>query len=846
MDQDQAEYLMTLTRVHDGLALARGSARTRRGAAVPAQGVGGPVGHVLGMLRELGPAEALADWDHVTRFAEAGAPGPLRFGTARVGVGAGRCADVPVVVPLLGSGHVVINPPDPSWHGTLAHECAAEVSAIVDNLVLRALASTPPKSLLVIGDRFMPAFLDRDDVYEQRLVFDIDPTGPGQMDNLLARLNDDVERIRRTGPEQWRLLILSDLGSMLSAQHMEELAWLLRAGPECGLHAILIDTPVPPGVVAETVHVSPRRIRASTAGPLLDVRPDGVPLPGSPAMAALDERLSRGGVPATGLLPEHWWTESTKDGLVADIGDVGGAVEQVRLGDSPPHALIGGPSGSGKTNFIYALLFSLATRYSPDEVEFHLLDFKESVSFAAFAPSAADPGWLPHARLIGVNINQDREFGLAMLRHLAEQLRIRSAEVKRRGAKDIAGLREADPAGRWPRVVAVIDEFQVLLADRDAVTEEAASLLEDLARRGRSFGIHLVLSSQDVSGIEALWGRPALVAQLTLRIALPGATRVLADDNEAALALPRFHAIVNQQSGVRGHDRKVRIPHFDDDMLAATQLQLWERRRADSPEPSVFDGDHVPELVCAADYRALRPVSADQRAALLGRTFDVADRSAQVVLNGAPGRNIAVIGTRPDEVHGVLSAATASIAKQCTVADARFTVVSGSSDSIAVDLRDLLSAHGHRPDFVARSDIPAFLKELAEPTAPGPRHYVVFVGVDAAHSVLRQPCSDSATGHELLRQILADAPESGVHLVGWWRGVHRLKQDLSDFGSQIDDQIGVWVALDVHGGELSGLPGADLVTWHPQPRRGLWFDRAAHNRPRPLVPFAPARSGESR
>ena len=80
----------------------------------------------------------------------------------------------------------------------------------------------------------------------------------------------------------------------------------------------------------------------------------------------------------------------------------------------------------------------------------------------------------------------------------------------------------------------MIDEFQVLLAGRDAVTDEAVDLLEDLARRGRSQGIHLVLASQDVAGIQALWGRGAIVAQFTLRIALPKARRILAETNAAA------------------------------------------------------------------------------------------------------------------------------------------------------------------------------------------------------------------------------------------------------------------------------------------------------------------------
>ena len=193
------------------------------------------------------------------------------------------------------------------------------------------------------------------------------------------------------------------------------------------------------------------------------------------------------------------------------------------LADASPHALIGGPSGSGKTNLLLTLIASMAARYSPDELEFYLLDFKEGVSFAQFAPGRRDPTWLPHARLIGVNINTDREFGLALLQHLSDEMRRRAEVAKEHEVTKLEELRGADPEGHWPRIVAVIDEFQFLFAERDAVTREAIRLLEDVARRGRSQGIHLVLASQDVSGIEAFWGRPAIFEQFVLRIgAAPG------------------------------------------------------------------------------------------------------------------------------------------------------------------------------------------------------------------------------------------------------------------------------------------------------------------------------------
>src|SRR5690606_25545470 len=89
-----------------------------------------------------------------------------------------------------------------------------------------------------------------------------------------------------------------------------------------------------------------------------------------------------------------------------------------------------------------------------------------------------------------------------------------------------------------PRIVAVIDEFQVLFAGNDALAREAVTLLEDLARKGRSYGVHLVLASQSLSGIEALYGRSdSIFGQFPLRVALPGGSGVLDPLNDAAAAL---------------------------------------------------------------------------------------------------------------------------------------------------------------------------------------------------------------------------------------------------------------------------------------------------------------------
>jgi FtsK/SpoIIIE family len=872
MQFDEDNLMATLDTIHRDLSWARGAARARRDsnrtrAAAPGPWMTGRdfgsgsrpwVDNVQRLLAEQIPPAAIAAWESISDLPaveEDSLVTPVRLGTVRVGIGLGLAADVPVIVPLLAGSHVVINSPNPVATGPVGQFHADEVSAIVGSLVLRVLVTTRLGSVLFIGDGWLPEFLDRDVLYDNRLVFNVDPELPGHLDNLLINIKRDIERIQGTPPDVRRLLVLSGLGYYLTGTRLEELHWILRSGPACGVHAILVDTPVPQDVPAEIVYVSHNGVRVSTSGPLLDVRADSVPVPGTAVMEAVDRLLTVLRPPAlsaTELCPETFWTESSQFGLHADVGDVDGRPATLRLGDAPPHALVGGPSGSGKTNLIYGLIAGLAARYSPDELELYLLDFKEGVSFAPFAPGRKDPSWLPHARLVGLNINDDREFGLALLRYLRAQLRLRATMAKQYEVTDLAALRSADPHGRWPRMVTVIDEFQVLVSGRDKITEEAVALLEDLARRGRSFGIHLVLASQDVSAIEALWGRPALVAQLTLRIALPKAVRVLADDNPEAVRLAEHHVVINSESGVVNANQIVRMPRFDPEFLDGLRRRLWGDRDPSWPVPVVFDGDVTPQLSTARDYQALTIASVP--VAIVGRSVDVDDRAAMVKLNRAPGRTIVVIGSRVTEACDVLTASTLSLARQHAPGTTEFTLVAvgeGSHVTAAEALHSALTVDGHSSSLIDHRSLAATIAGLAsaaEAALTGDRrpssHYLVFFAVDAAAAWLRATNPETGrSGHEELQRIMGWGPENGLHTIGWWRTSRRMKDDLGGFATQLDE-VGSWIALDVQGEDLAVLPGGQMVTWHPRLRRGLWFDKAMHDQPHLVIPYATALSLE--
>ncbi|WBC05825.1 FtsK/SpoIIIE domain-containing protein [Micromonospora sp. WMMA1976] len=801
------------------------------------------------------PGAASAPWDRwqATPAGRSEPPGALRVGTVRLD----GAEPVPALVPLLDAGHA-----------HLAGGDRAGLATVVPALLLRSVGRADPGAVRLYG--YDPEHLGGGLAgfaplgTAGLLTF----VGPGGLGRLLDDLVEQIRRINATvlageygslrelaaatgrRPEPWRVAVLLG-GDELSRHERGQLDRVVRTGAACGVHLVVRGIELPDDPTVTRITVEPDDARVAGLPVVLDAPPP--PALVTETCRTVASRVAAGPPPTpfTDLLPppDEYWREDSAHGLSAPIGEgPHGRQVLLTLGDYPPHALIGGPSGTGKTNLIFAWIGALAARYSPAELEFYLLDFKEGVSFARFAQGRRDPSWLPHMRLVGINVNTDREFGLALLRFLAEELRRRADAAKKHEVTKLAELRAVDPDGHWPRIVAVVDEFQALLAGRDVVAREAADLLEDLARRGRSQGIHLVLASQDVRGIEALWGRPALVAQFTLRIALPKALRILAERNDAAQSLPRHHAVVNAESGLAEGNEVARIPSASDwETWSELQHRLWRMRPQDAAPARLFDGDAIPKLADAPDFRALTaPEQGVPRSpvALLGEIIDVQSRSAALRLPRAPGRNLAVLGTRVDEACAVLDAAARSLARQYRPGTARFSIacLDPDADPAARALYEDLEGDASWYD---EETVPELMAEVGDglgaPGAARTPHFLLLYAVDAAAAALAGKAG-TRTGLEQLRRILHDGPERRTHVLAWWRGVARMRVDLGGAGARTD-QIGAWVALDVQGGELGSslYPGSGGPDWYPRPWRGLYFDRAVHRTGQVIIPYGPSR-----
>ena len=238
-----------------------------------------------------------------------------------------------------------------------------------------------------------------------------------------------------------------------------------------------------------------------------------------------------------------------------------------------PHALIGGTSGAGKSELLMSLVASMISYNPPTVVNFLFIDYKGGASSDLFKD-------MPHT--VGYVTNLDGLLSLRALTSLRAELDRRMNLMQGR-AKDVAEMIEKFPDEAPPSLVIVIDEFATLVKE----IPDFVSGMVDIAQRGRSLGIHLILATQRPSGAI----NENIKANTNLRISL----RMLDNaESSAVIGTPDAAAIPGPLKG-RGY---ARFGHGD---LVAFQ-SAWAgapRARAEGPPPvtaSSFTTLDIPKL----------------------------------------------------------------------------------------------------------------------------------------------------------------------------------------------------------------------------------------------------------
>ena len=189
--------------------------------------------------------------------------------------------------------------------------------------------------------------------------------------------------------------------------------------------------------------------------------------------------------------------------LRAIVGSAGVDAMHLDLRTQGPHALVGGTTGSGKSEFLQAWVLGMAAEYSPDRVTFLFVDYKGGSAFA-------DCVNLPHC--VGLVTDLSPHLVRRALTSLRAELHHREHLFNRKKAKDLLDLEKRGDPDAPPALVLVIDEFAALAGE----VPEFVDGVVDIAQRGRSLGIHLIMATQRPAGVI----KDNLRANTNLRIAL--------------------------------------------------------------------------------------------------------------------------------------------------------------------------------------------------------------------------------------------------------------------------------------------------------------------------------------
>lgn len=294
---------------------------------------------------------------------------------------------------------------------------------------------------------------------------------------------------------------------------------------------------------------------------------------------------------------KEFWTKSSQYEVSVPVGwDINHKEVCFEIGKAQNHTLICDHSGSGKSNFLHVLIQNLAFYYDPDEVQLFLLDYKEGVEFNAYT----DP-ILEHARLVSVASSVG--YGTSFLSWLCKEMQKRADRFKQFKVKDLSDYRKHE---KMPRLIVVIDEFQVLFSDNKS-TKAVEGHLNTLLKKGRSYGVHLVLATQTMRGTDI---NPSFKAQIANRIALPmdadDSTKILDDD--VACGLQKPEGIFNNNGGHQKYHTKMSIPKAPDDFKSfLTKIHAeFNQRNLASIDRKIYNGEtalKIPNTLKANEMR---------------------------------------------------------------------------------------------------------------------------------------------------------------------------------------------------------------------------------------------------
>ncbi|MCM1170594.1 MAG: FtsK/SpoIIIE domain-containing protein [Clostridium sp.] len=392
----------------------------------------------------------------------------------------------------------------------------------------------------------------------------------------------EYNKLAGSNAEPYQVLLVMDFPASFSHENIKQLERIIESGPRCGVYTILFSSRAqlaisPDGTTKiidnimrkSIVFNKENNLYTNNTNPNIKFRiwnmvSDDILNTVVPAFKKGVEDAGRIIVGFSDIIkPNDWFVGDSTDNLEVPIGQIGvGNLQNFLIGGEgvTHHALIVGNTGSGKTTLLHTLINSMMIKYSYEELSIYLLDFKHGVEFKCYGEYN-----LPNIKLVA--IESDRKYGYDVIHRINSEMKRRSELFKEVDCENITSYRRKTEK-KIPRILLIIDEYQVLFDSKklDYISAESSEMLQRLLEQGRGFGIHVILSTQNIEAATNF--NAAAYNQIAIRIALMCTSNVskiaLGESaGEANLLIERGMAVYNYNAGAKQCNTIFRVAFLD-------------------------------------------------------------------------------------------------------------------------------------------------------------------------------------------------------------------------------------------------------------------------------------------
>lgn len=292
------------------------------------------------------------------------------------------------------------------------------------------------------------------------------------------------------------------------------------------------------GYPAHQVWLPPLEVPDTFATLMPDLRPD-------PELGFVSRAWRESGTLRVPLGTVDLPLEQRRETLVLDLSGAGGNF-----------ALVGGPQ-TGKSTALRTIVQSLSLTYTPQEVQFYVMDFGGG-TFAGFAGA-------PH--VAGIATRDTEEVRTRMIAEIAAIMDDRERYFRAHGIDSMDTYRRGRLEGRYDDgygdVFLVIDGWGALRSEFDGLDRTVTTMMS----RGLSLGVHLIVSAARWMDIRSE-AQDIFGSRLELHTANPKESIV---NREGAARIPKGRP--GRGIDMVGHEMMIGLPRADDDPDPSTVSQ---------------------------------------------------------------------------------------------------------------------------------------------------------------------------------------------------------------------------------------------------------------------------------